>query len=140
MHLRRAVLIPLLTLIAVLTAGCTPAERAAFARWYTAGVNSAPVPVSDHRCPPGPIAQEIQHAFGFAAPWAESIAWRESNCRPDPPHNNPSRGLFQFQGHQDLLRAACPQRDPAVSVYDAHCAIRAAKLLYDAQGIAPWRL
>lgn len=78
--------------------------------------------------------------FGIAADWVESVAWRESGCQANPPHNNPARGVLQFEGHQDLLAVACPDRSPAVTVFVPDCAIRAAFMLFDQQGTAPWRM
>lgn len=102
---------------------------------------AASTPVSGRRCPAGPIKDEIDSVFGPAAEWAESVVMRESGCQPGARNGSSgSAGLFQLLGHQDLLRAACPDKDPNVSWADPDCNIRAAKFLYDAAGISPWRL
>lgn len=101
----------------------------------------SPSPVSSARCPAGPIKDEIDNVFGPAAEWAESVVWRESNCTPTARNGSSgSAGLFQLLHHDDLLRAACPTLDPSTSWAVPDCNIRAAKDLYDAAGIAPWRL
>jgi hypothetical protein len=109
-----------------------------------------PAPVSDARCPAGAVKDEIDRVFGTAAPWAESVAVRESHCEPGARNGSSgSAGLFQLLGHDDLLRAACPTHivagktvayPPSESWSNYDCNIRAAKDLYDAAGIAPWRL
>lgn len=100
----------------------------------------APAPVSSMRCPSGSVASEIDWVFGIAAPWAESIAWRESNCEPGARNPSGSAGVFQLLGHDDLLAAACPDVVPSASWAIADCNIRAAFALFDEEGIAPWRL
>jgi hypothetical protein len=103
-------------------------------------VSSTARPVSGAGCV-GTVKAEIDAVFGAAASWAESIVWRESNCQPGARNGSSgSAGLFQLLGHEDLLRAACPGKDPTSSWADPDCNIRAAKLLYDGSGIAPWRL
>lgn len=98
-----------------------------------------PAPVSAMRCPAGPIKYEIESVFGEADPWAESIAWRESNCTEGAFNPSGSSGLFQLLGHQDLLRLVCPTTDPALSVFDYGCNTLAAWNLYLEEGVAPWR-
>lgn len=97
-------------------------------------------PVSSSRCPAGPVKDEIDRVFGTASGWAESIAWRESNCEPTARNASGSAGVFQLLGHSDLLHAACPESDPATSWSVADCNIRAAKSLFDGSGVAPWHL
>lgn len=102
---------------------------------------AGPAPVSSRRCPAGPVQAEIDAVFGSAAPWAESVAWRESNCEAGARNGRSgSAGVFQLLGHDDLLRAACPTVDPGASWAIADCNIRAAKDLYDVAGIGPWHL
>lgn len=130
----------------------TPAIRRAFRRYligiafahWLAGlppdsttVWGAPTPVSSAVCPPGPVHDEINRVFGDAAPWFQSIAWRESGC--DPAAYNPSgaSGVGQLLGHADLVAQACPT---APDVFNADCNIRASFLLFKASGTAPWRL
>ena len=135
---RRILMASLALVVACLTSGCTPSERALFGAWVKA--QSAPVPVSDSRCPPGPVKDEIDRIFNVSAPWAESIAWRESNCRPEVRNASGSAGVMQLLGHDDLLAEWCPKQNPSVSWADYRCNIGASWLLYSAQGIAPWRL
>ncbi len=102
---------------------------------------SAPVPVSSRRCPPGEVHDLIVSTFGPASDWAESVAWRESNCQPGARNGSSgSAGVFQLLRHDDLLRAACPELEPAQSWSVARCNVQAAKYLFDAAGISPWRL
>jgi len=127
-------------------AAMRPTHQAERSRLGTGVKESSPLaaipsPVSSARCPAGPVKDEIDAVFGPAGPWAESVAWRESNCQPGTRNGSSgSAGIFQLLGHQDLLRAACPTLDPSTSWADPDCNIRAAKYLYDAAGIAPWRL
>lgn len=132
---KRSAILVLTALTALLTA-CSPMQKA----WFWQQVESAPQPVSEQRCPSGPVKDEIQQVFVFAAPWAESIAWRESNCEPGARNPSGSAGLFQLLGHDDLLLAACPDVPPGQSWAVADCNIRAAKNLYDGSGVTPWRL
>lgn len=99
----------------------------------------APAPISSARCS-GVVAYEIASVFGWASPWAQSIAWRESNCEPGARNPSGSAGLFQLNGHDDLLVAACPDSDPAISWGDASCNIHAAWQLFLQEGARPWRL
>lgn len=129
------------------------AERATFRRWvlhvelaaFYAALPvvtrwGAPTPVSSMVCPPGPIHDEIDKVFGIAAPWFQSIAWRESNCEPWARNASGSEGIGQLLGHDDLLAAACPMIPPSVSWGSADCNIRASFLLFEGSGIGPWRL
>lgn len=100
----------------------------------------APPPVSSRTCPAGPIHDLIDITFTVAAPWFQSIAWRESNCQPTARNASGSAGIGQLLGHDDLLRRACPLADPAVSWADFHCNIEASWLLFIGSGTAPWRL
>lgn len=99
-----------------------------------------PAPVSNMRCPVGPIRWEIESVFGEADPWAESVAWRESNCTAGAFNPSGSSGLFQLNGHRDLLVSVCPDVDPALSVFDYGCNTLAAWNLYLREGTAPWRM
>lgn len=72
----------------------------------------------------------IRRVFVEDPDGAIRIAIRESHCEADPPHNNPSRGVFQLQGHGDLLAEVCLDADPLNPV----CNIEAAHLLYLGEG------
>lgn len=106
-----------------------------------AATPGAPTPISSQRCS-GVVEAEIQRMFGPAAPWASSIAVRESNCRPDARNPSGSSGLFQLllPMHNDLLSSVCPSVPPDVSWSDASCNIAAAYRLYLGAGTAPWAL
>jgi hypothetical protein len=100
----------------------------------------APAPVSSGTCPAGPVHDLIDITFTIAAPWFQSIAWRESNCQPGARNASGSSGIGQLLGHDDLLRAACPLLDPSVSWADFHCNVEASWRLFVGLGVAPWRL
>lgn len=133
--------------LAVVPAGAAPtaAEVHAFkVAYWTAAYNdwvanqpAPPDPISDRRCPDGQVKWLIGYTFGLSAPWAESVAMRESGCSPTAYNPSGASGVFQLLGHQDLLDAVCP---PHGDWADPSCNIRAAWQLYLADGIAPWRL
>lgn len=112
--------------------------------WATRPIPStrwgAPTPVSSQACPSGPVQDEIIEVFGVAAPWAQSIAVRESHCEPGAYNPSSASGIFQLLGHSDLLQAACPQVSSSISWSVSDCNIRAAYMLFEGSGIAPWRL
>lgn len=101
-------------------------------------VESDPTPISGHRCT-GAVGAEIQAVFGPAAPWASSITYRESHCEPGARNPSGSSGLMQLllPLHDDLFTAVgCTPAQWMI----ASCALRAAYLLYEGSGTAPWRL
>lgn len=101
-------------------------------------VQQGPTPVGTGRCV-GAIESEIVRVFGSAAPWASSVAWRESNCIPTARNGaSGSAGLFQLFRHDDLLAAVCPGVSPSVSWSNPDCNIRAAYALYQGSGTQPW--
>lgn len=101
----------------------------------------SPQPVSGMSCPPGPVHDLIDQTFTIAAPWFQSIAWRESGCQPGARNGSSgSAGIGQLLGHDDLLREACPALDPAVSWADFHCNVEASWRLFIGSGIGPWKL
>lgn len=101
-----------------------------------------PSPISGRRCPAGPIKQEIDAVFGVDRDWAESVAWRESNCTAGARNSSGSSGVFQLMVplHDDLLTAVCPSIAPSQSWAIADCNIRAAYVLYQADSTRPWAL
>lgn len=116
-------------------------------RWYDALYNQwlvehpPPTPVSDLRCPPGGIKYLIESVFGPAAPWFESVAWRESGCQADARNDEGASGVGQLMLplHNDILIAVCPDLDVALSWKNPDCGVRAAYQLYIGSGTAPWR-
>lgn len=101
------------------------------------GPQAGPTPISAHRCT-GAVEAEIEAVFGQAAPWAASVAWRESRCTPTARNPSGSSGLFQLllPLHDDLLQAVGCQPSQWMVVA---CAVRAAYLLYEGSGTRPWR-
>jgi soluble lytic murein transglycosylase-like protein len=97
----------------------------------------APAPVANS-CAGSPYEGTIRKEFAGtgAEDWALRIAHRESRCNPGARNASGATGLFQLVNHNDLLWAACPY------VYDSgvrpDCNTRAARLLYNSAGRAPW--
>jgi hypothetical protein len=88
---------------------------------------------------PGPVVAAIDRSFGSAAPWAVSIAWRESRCQPGARNRSGASGIFQIELplHADLFTAVgCSPR----SWMDVSCNVAAAFRLYQLAGRSPWRL
>lgn len=102
------------------------------------GPQGSPTPISTHRCT-GAVEAEIEAVFGQAAPWASSIAWRESRCNPAARNASGSAGIFQLYRHDDLLAAVCPGVSPQVSWSNPKCNVEAAYRLYLGSGTRPWR-
>lgn len=98
----------------------------------------------------GECAYAAQIMDGFAGTgserWAVDTAFRESRCDPCAfwpwPNSDcgalprTAKGLFQLEGHDDLLEAACPGNPHAWS--NADCNITAARWLFDGSGRRPW--
>lgn len=84
-------------------------------------------------CPYAPLIREV---WQTDAEWAITIARRESNCEPGARNPSGASGLFQLLGHSDLLIAACGSDAWA----DPTCNVKAAWLLYQGAGRAPWNL
>jgi hypothetical protein len=86
-------------------------------------------------CPWSPL---IVRTFPDDAQWAVATAWRESRCQPDAANPSSSaRGLFQLlQSYHAwrYLAVGCGPGDWA----DAHCAVAAARHLYNDAGRRPW--
>ncbi len=98
-----------------------------------------PAPISDRRCD-GPIGTLFDQVFGPASPWAQSVAWRESNCRPDARNSEGASSLMQLMLplHNDMyLAVGC---DPVTEWADPVCAVNAAYRLFLGSGVQPWRL
>lgn len=124
----------------------TAAEVHAFkVAYWTAAYNDwvanqppAPTPISGRRCPDGQVKWLIGYTFGLSAPWAESVAVRESGCTADAYNSSGASGVFQLMMpmHTAFIASVCGSPD----VFDAACNIRAAYAMYRANGIAPWRL
>jgi hypothetical protein len=73
--------------------------------------------------------------------WAISIAWRESNCRPDVASPTGCYSIFQMALplHKGIY-AAAGYPDWYAARYDARASVAAAALLYASSGSSPWRL
>lgn len=101
----------------------------------------APQPVSGMVCPPGPVHDLIDQTFTIAAPWFQSVAWRESGCQPAARNGSSgSAGIGQLLGHDDLLALVCPLVPPSQSWADYRCNIEASWRLFQGSGTAPWKL
>jgi hypothetical protein len=92
-------------------------------------------------------AAEIMDGFAGTGSerWAVDVAMRESRCEPCAfwPGRvdcgalpTTAKGLFQLEGHDDLLEAACPGDRWAWR--RAECNITAARWLFDGSGRRPW--
>jgi hypothetical protein len=68
--------------------------------------------------------------------WAVDTAIRESRCRPDAYNRSGASGIFQLMMplHSQLVRDVCGWD----GVFDAHCNIRAARVLFNGKGTRPW--
>ena len=103
----------------------------------------APTPVVT-ACP-APIVDLINKYWDRFGPstveWAISIAWRESNCRPDVVSPTGCYGIFQMALplHADLF-AGVGYPDWRSVRFDAEANIAAAAALYASSGSSPWRL
>lgn len=98
-----------------------------------------PPPISERRCPE--LSGLFDSIFGCASEWSQSVAWRESNCRPDARNGSSgSAGLLQLYRHDDILAAVCPELSPSVSWADPRCNLLAGKSLFDGSGTRPWAL
>lgn len=91
--------------------------------------------------PPPDVAKAIQIAFGSAGQGTvscmTSIAFRESRWDPGARNSSGASGLFQIMLplHNDLFYAA--GSDPSWW-WDPYTNARAARILFDSSGIAPW--
>lgn len=65
--------------------------------------------------------------------WLNRVSWCESRWKADPPHNNTSRGLFQFQPG---TWASTPYR--RLSMVNARASALAAGWMYEHGRAAEW--
>ncbi len=101
------------------------------------GFSPSPAPAPDS-CAGTAVEGTIRNAFAGtgAEGHALQVAWRESRCNPGAIGAGGAIGLFQLVGHGDLLWAVCPYDFNAGTKAD--CNARAARLLYNSAGWAPW--
>jgi len=103
----------------------------------------APAPAPT-QCP-APIVELIHKHWDRFGPevvqWAISIAWRESNCRPDVVSPTGCYGIFQMALplHADLF-SAVGYPDWSTVKWEAEPNIMVAATLYASSGPSPWRL
>lgn len=87
-----------------------------------------------------PYAAEIMHEWAGTGDeyWAVDTAIRESGCQPWKTNHQGSgaSGIFQMMMplHAQFIRDVCGWD----GVFDAHCNIDAARVMYDGKGRAPW--
>jgi soluble lytic murein transglycosylase-like protein len=123
MRRTRTVLIALVVAAGALLAGC--------------GIRPASAP-SGTSCAGTSVDGTIRSAFAGTGQEAKAlhIAWRESRCNPGARNRSGAVGLFQLLNHPDLFWAVCPFDYQAP--VKAHCNAKAARLLYNSSGWAPW--
>jgi hypothetical protein len=132
-------------------AAAAAAEAARQAAARAAATARPPVPATPSpaaaprptQCPADIVALIDKHWSRFGpqvVQWAISIAWRESNCRPDVTSPTRCAGIYQVcvPLHADLFTAA--GYDWHTAAWEAEPNIIVAANLYASSGPGPWRL